>query len=210
VSNINVKTGTTCIGFLIKDAVVLAADRRVTTYKIESDSFTKIFDVSKNAVATIAGHASPAQLFMRYLQSEVKLLELKKERDAKVSEIASILNAFQYSGVRSQGAVVASILGGFDKSGAQLYDMSPDGTLSSHEPYNTIGSGSIFVQGVLDNYYKEDMNESEALDLLDKCFKTSFKNDNASGGGYIVRVVNKGGIKEIERKVVKSQLVSEK
>ena len=53
------------------------------------------------------------------------------------------------------------------------------------------------------------MSQSEALDLLDKCFKTSFRNDNASGGGYIVRVVNKDGISEIARNVVKSEVVKE-
>ncbi len=205
-----VKTGTTCIGFLFKDGVLLSADRRITTYKIESDKFTKIFNVSSNTVATIAGHASPAQLFMRYLKSEVKLLELKKERTARVSEVASVLNSFQYSGARSQGAIVASILGGFDeKDGASLYDMSPDGTMIDVEPYATTGSGSIFVKSILDSQYKKDMSEKEALDLLDKCFKASFKNDNASGGGYIARIVTKDGIKEVTRKIVKTEIVDE-
>ena len=205
-----VKTGTTCIGFLFKDGVLLSADRRVTTYKIESDKFTKIFNVSSNAVATIAGHASPAQLFMRYLKSEVKLLELKKERTARVYEVASVLNSFQYSGARSQGAIVASILGGFDeKNGASLYDMSPDGTMIDVEPYATTGSGSIFVKSILDSQYKKDMSEKEALDLLDKCFKASFKNDSASGGGYIARIVTKDGIKEVTRKIVKTEIVDE-
>ena len=85
-----VKTGTTCIGLLFKDGVMLAADRRVTTYKIESDMFTKIFDVSDNTVATIAGHASPAQLFMRHLKSEIKLLELKKERKARKKSLNQV------------------------------------------------------------------------------------------------------------------------
>ena len=204
-----VKTGTTCIGLLFKDGVMLAADRRVTTYKIESDMFTKIFDVSDNTVATIAGHASPAQLFMRHLKSEIKLLELKKERKARVSEIAALLNSFQL-GASSSGMVVASILGGFDeKNGAALYDMSPDGTIGTVEPYLTDGSGSPYVIGLLGTEFKKDMTEKEALELVEKCYKASFKNDNASGGGYIVRIVTKDGIKEIERKVVKTELVNE-
>ena len=205
-----VKTGTTCIGFLFKDGVLLSADRRVTTYKIESDRFTKIFNISANTVATIAGHASPAQLFIRYLKSEVKLLELKKERTARVSEVASILNSFQYGGARSQGAIVASILGGYDeKDGASLYDMSPDGTMIDVEPYATTGSGSIFVKSILDSEHRKDMSEKEALDLLDKCFRASFKNDSASGGGYVARIVTKKGIKEVTRKIVKTEIVDE-
>lgn len=75
-----VKTGTTCIGLKYKDGVMLAADNRVTTYKIEGDSFTKLFNLSKNVVSTVAGSVSDAQLFMRHLQSEIRLIELKKER----------------------------------------------------------------------------------------------------------------------------------
>jgi len=203
------KTGTTCIGLKYKDGVMLAADRRATTYKIASDKMIKIFEVSKNAVSTIAGEAASAQLFMRYLASEVKLLELKKERRAKISEIASILNSVQYSAVRSQGSVVASILGGYGEKGAKLFDMSPDGTMSDNEEYLADGSGSLWAKGVLDDDFRENLSEKEAIDLLERCFKVAFKNDNASGGGFIVKVVTKDGIREVERKVIKSELIRE-
>lgn len=204
-----VKTGTTCIGFLFKGGVLLAADRRITTFKIESDKFTKLFNISDFVVSTVAGHVSPAQLFLRNLKSEVKLLELKKERPARVNEVASILNSYQMSGAQS-GAVVASIMGGYDeKDGVSLFELSPDGSMLSHEPYITNGSGSIFVKSVLDTNYKKDLSEKEALELLDKCYRVAFKNDNSSGGGYIARVVSKEGIREVERKIVKTELVDE-
>ena len=204
-----VKTGTTCIGLLFKGGVVLAADRRITTFKIESDSFTKLFDVSDFVVSTVAGHVAPAQLFFRNLRSEVKLLELKKERRAKVCEVASLLNSYQM-GSKNSGAVVASIMGGYDeKNGVSLFELSPDGSMLNHEPYVTNGSGSIFVKSVLDTQYKDGMSEKEALELLERCFKVSFKNDNSSGGGFIARVVSEDGIREVKRKVVKTEMVNE-
>ena len=42
----NIKTGTTCIGLLFKNGVVLAADKRVTSYKIDSEAFTKTFELT--------------------------------------------------------------------------------------------------------------------------------------------------------------------
>ena len=204
-----IKTGTTCIGFLFKGGVIVAADRRITTYKIESDNFTKLFDISSNVVSTVAGHVSAAQLFLRNLKSEVKLLELKKERDAEVMEVASILNSYQL-GARESGAVLASIMGGYDKkSGVSLFELSPDGSMLNHEPYVTNGSGSIFVKSVLDTQYKPNMTEKESLDLLEKCYKVAFKNDSASGGGYIAKIVTKDGINEVERKIVKTEMVNE-
>lgn len=205
----NIKTGTTCIGFLFKGGVILAADRRITTYKIESDRFTKLFDISDFVVSTVAGHVSPAQLFLRNLKSEVKLLELKKERRARVCEVASILNSYQM-GSRESGAVVASIMGGYDKKDdVSLFELSPDGSSLNHESYVTNGSGSVFVKSVLDTNYEDNMSEREALELLEKCYKVAFKNDNSSGGGYIARVVSKDGIREVERKFVKTEMVSE-
>jgi 20S proteasome alpha/beta subunit len=204
-----IKTGTTCIGFLFKGGVIVAADRRITTYKIESDNFTKLFDISKNVVSTIAGHVSAAQLFLRNLKSEVKLLELKKEREVKVMEVASILNSYQL-GARESGAVLASIMGGYDeKGGVSLFELSPDGSMLNCEPYVSNGSGSIFVKSVLDTQYKSNMTEKESLDLLEKCYKVAFKNDSASGGGYIAKIVTKDGINEVERKIVKTELVNE-
>lgn len=204
-----IKTGTTCIGFLFKGGVIVAADRRITTYKIESDNFTKLFDISDNVVSTVAGHVSAAQLFLRNLKSEVKLLELKKERYARVMEVASVLNSYQL-GARESGAVLASIMGGFDeKNGVSLFELSPDGSMLNHEPYVTNGSGSIFVKSVLDTQYKSNMTEKESLDLLEKCYKVAFKNDSSSGGGYIAKIVTKDGINEVERKIVKTELVNE-
>lgn len=125
VSDERIKTGTTTLGMLFKGGVLLAADRRVTSYKIVSDKFTKIFDLSPNAVATVSGGAADAQLFMRIIQGELKLISLKNEREAKVKEAAMILNSMQYRGIRSMGSIVGLIIGGYDKGeGASLYDLS--------------------------------------------------------------------------------------
>ena len=204
------KTGTTCIGLIFKDGVLLAADRRVTAGYISSDSSSKIYELSKNILATTAGHAADNQLTMRVIKGQLKLLEFKNERDAKVAEAAMILNSIQYSALRKQGSVISLILGGYDKEvGFRLYNLGPDGTDVAHEGYVVDGSGSVFIKGLFDNEHKANMSESDALALVEKAFLTSFKNDNSSGGGFIVKIVTKSGIKEIARKIIKPQLVSE-
>lgn len=205
-----VKTGTTCIGLLFKGGVILAADRRTTAGFIASDKSSKVYNLSKSIVATTAGHAADNQKVMRHMQGEIKLMELKNERSAKVQEAAMLLNSIQYSLVRTQGSIVSVILGGYDANkGASLYNLSPDGTILENEGYVVDGSGSIYVKGVFDMEYKKDLSEKEAIALVDKGFKASFKNDNMSGGGYIIRVITKDGINEVARKVVQSQIVDE-
>jgi len=209
--NTNIKTGTTCIGLLFKDGVIIAADMRVTSYKIDSDSFSKVFELSNNIVAAVSGGAADAQLFMRVIKGELKLIELKTERKPLVSEAAMILNSFQYNGIRSQGSIVGLILGGYDiRKGTTLYNLGPDGTIIPHEGYISTGSGSIYVKGVLDTQYTENLTEKDAILLLEKSFKVSFKNDNASGGGFTAKIITKDGIKTVSKKVIKSEFKDEK
>lgn len=209
--NTNIKTGTTCIGLIYKDGVILAADMRVTSYKIDSDGFQKVFELSNTIVATVSGGAADAQLFMRVIKGELKLIELKTERKALVSEAAMILNSFQYNGIRSSGSIVGLILGGFDmRKGITLYNLGPDGTIIPHEGYITTGSGSIYLKGVLDTEYTENMTEKDALALIEKSFKVAFKNDNASGGGFNAKVITSSGIKNITKKIIKSEFKEEK
>ena len=150
-----IKTGTTCIGLLFKDGVILAADRRTTAGYIVSDKSTKVYELSKRVLGTTAGHAADNQKVMKYMQGQLKLMELKNERVTKVSEAAMLLNSVQYSIVRTQGSIVSVILGGYDEQdGYSLYNLSPDGTIVSHDGYVTDGSGSIYVKPLLDTEYK--------------------------------------------------------
>ena len=140
------KTGTTCIGLLFKDGVMLAADRRSTAGFIASDRSKKVYDLSKYIVGTTAGHAADNQKIMRAMKGELKLIEFKAERDAKVSEAAMIINSVQYSALRTQGSVMSIILGGYDsQDGTSLYNLGPDGTILAHDGYVVDGSGSIYV-----------------------------------------------------------------
>lgn len=204
------KTGTTCIGFKFKDGIIIGADRRMTAGFIATDKTSKVYELSKFIVGTTAGHAADNQLVMRHIKSEFKLFELQKERTITVKEAAMILNSIQYSLIRSQGSVVSVILGGYDeKTGFSLYNMSPDGTIVANDGYVADGSGSIYVKGVLDTNYSSNLSEKDALELIEKGFKASFKNDPSSGGGFIVKVITKDGIKEVSRKLIKSDLVNE-
>ncbi|MCH8519286.1 MAG: hypothetical protein LAT82_00850 [Nanoarchaeota archaeon] len=203
-----VKTGTTCIGLLCKDGVILAADRRTTAGFIASDAATKVYELSSNIVATTAGHAADNQRVMRAMQGELKLSKLKNERESYVIEAAMLINSTQYSMLRQMGSIVSVILGGFDSSkGAQLFNLSPDGTILPHDGYVVDGSGSAYVKGVLDTFYKPNMSVKEAQELVERGFLASFKNDNMSGGGYIAKVITKSGIKEIARKSIENRFV---
>ena len=57
------KTGTTTIGLVCKEGLVLAADRRATSgYLIYYKKFDKIINITYNIAVTVAGTVSDVQL----------------------------------------------------------------------------------------------------------------------------------------------------
>jgi len=205
-----VKTGTTCIGMEFDGGIILAADRRTTAGYIVSDRTSKVYNLTNFIVGTTAGHAADTQRVMRGMKSELKLIEFKAERPARVVEAAMLINNIQYNALRAQGSIISIILGGYDsKDGFSLFNLGPDGTIVNHDGYVVDGSGSVYVKGILDMEYKKGLSEKEAITLVEKGFGASFKNDNMSGGGFIIKVVTKDGVKEVERKIIKSELVNE-
>ena len=62
---------------------------------------------------------------------------------------------FQYQG--HVGAYL--ILGGVDASGPQLFGISADGTFK-HQPYTTLGSGSLAAMSVFESEYRDNLTVS--------------------------------------------------
>lgn len=56
------------------------------------------------------------------------------------------------------------MLGGFDKTGPNLYYLDNDGTRIKGDLFS-VGSGSTYAYGVLDSEYKYDLTLEEAKEL---------------------------------------------
>lgn len=67
------KTGTTTVGIVAKDAIVLAADKRATAgYYIAEKNVTKILPINDRMMVTITGVVSDIQLMIKYIRAELK------------------------------------------------------------------------------------------------------------------------------------------
>ena len=71
--------GTTTIGLVCKDGIVLATERRATAGNFISNKQTqKVFRIDQNIGITIAGLVGDAQVLARYLKAEVSLYGLRR------------------------------------------------------------------------------------------------------------------------------------
>ncbi|RME52869.1 proteasome subunit beta [Candidatus Woesearchaeota archaeon] len=201
--NESMKTGTTTVGIIAKDAVVLAADMRATAGNfIANKHVKKVLPVTDTIAITTAGSVSDIQLLAKYLRSELQLQTIRTGRAPTVKETANLLSGWVYGMVRRMiPSVTHFLLGGYDKKPG-LYDIYMDGSLSEAEDFVASGSGSLFAYGVLETNYKKDLTSQQAVDLAVKAINAALQRDSASGGGVIVAVVDKQGYREVLKKTI--------
>jgi len=196
------KTGTTTLGIVCKDCVVMAADKRATAGTLIADkTIEKVKPVTKNIAVTTAGSVSDLQLLFKYLSAELKLKRMRVGRDTNVREAANLLATWVYSLIRSSGGVAHFVVGGYD-SKPQLYDVYPDGSIMEQQEYVTSGSGSVFALGVLESQFRKGLSQEDGVQLALKAVNAALARDSASGNGVDIYVIDKNGCKKVVAKTV--------
>lgn len=198
------KTGTTTVGIICKDGIVLAADKRATSgYLVSSKKTDKIHKITDFIAATMAGTASDAQLLIKYAQSELRLKKIRTGKEVTVTEAANLMARMVYANIRRMSMIPGIshfIIGGYDTSGFYLYDVYADGSITLCDDYISSGSGSVMAFGVLDTLYKKDMTIDEGVKLAVKSINAALQRDIATGNGLDVFTITKDGVKKIIEK----------
>ena len=194
------KTGTTTVGILCKDGIVLAADKRATAgYLIANKKFDKIISITDSIAVTVAGVVSDVQLLAKYIKAELKLKEIRTNRGTMVREAANLLAVMVYNNIRKMSLIPGIshfVLGGKDDTGFYLYDLSPDGSIAEIDDYVSSGSGSVMAYGVLETLYAKNMSVDEGIKLAVKAVNAAVQRDIASGNGIDVVTITKDGVKK--------------
>jgi len=195
--NIKIKeTGTTTVGIICKDAVILAAEKKSTLgYLVASKESEKILPLDTHIAMTIAGASGDAQILARYLRAEFKLFEIEHRRKITVRGAAVLLSNILQSS-KFFPYYVQLIIGGVDDLGPHIFDLDAIGGMEEDKRFISTGSGSPIALGVLEDQYREGMSIEEAKELAKRAIKAAVERDIASGGRAIdIAIVTKDGIK---------------
>ncbi len=185
-------TGTTTIGIVAKEGVVLAADRRVSAGTlIAHKRGKKVYKLDDNLGLTTAGLVGDLQVLARYVTAEVELYKLKRNVPMPV-EACATLTANILSGRRFFPYYVQLLIGGIDRKGGSLYSLDLAGG-SIPDKFVSTGSGSPYVYGVLEDHYRDDITIAAAIDLGIRGVHTAMKRDMASGEGIDCVSITKEG-----------------
>lgn len=196
------KSGTTTVGMICKDGVVLAAEKRSTLgYLVASKESIKIFPLEKHLALTIAGASGDAQALVRYMKAECKLFGIQTKRKISVRGAATLLSNILQSGRWTfLPYMVQLIIAGYDDSGPSIYTLDAIGSAEEEKKFFSTGSGSPIALGVLESRYKDGIPTEEGIKVAVDAIKAAVERDIASGGkGIDVAVITKEGVKFLEK-----------
>lgn len=185
------KTGTTIVGILYKDGVILGADTRATDgSEVADKNCEKIHYIAPNIYCCGAGTAADTEKTTELIASNLELLRLSTNSPSRVITALTQTKRLLY---RYQGHVSAAlILGGVDVHGAHLYSIHPHGS-TQRLPYTTMGSGSLAAMAVFETRYQEDMSEEDGVALVKDSIRAGIFNDLGSGSNVDITVIRKDG-----------------
>ena len=192
------KTGTTTVGLVCKDAVILGTDKRASmSYFVASKTAEKLLKIQEHLYMTIAGGVADAMYLVDVLRAETALYQLKEERPIKVKSAGKLLSNILFQN-KMYPFQVGLIIGGVtEEEGPILLDIGAYGSILP-ENFCAVGSGQNFSYGVLEAKYKENLTIKQGKQIIIKAITSSIIRDMASGNGIDIAVVKKDGPAEKE------------
>ena len=188
--------GTTTVGAISKDGVVLASDTRVTMGSlIVHKRGKKVYKIDNHLAMTISGVVADAQRTVEILKTNAKMYSLERKFPMPVSAAARLVANLFFSN-RFFPYVAQIIIGGVDSSGPHIFTIDPFGSITEEKNVAT-GSGSPIAYGVLEQKYREDLPLQEVLQIVVQSITSAMKRDAASGDSFDVSVIDEKGYREL-------------
>ena len=211
--NSSLNTGTTILGIVCKDGIVMASDRQISAGNlVVSKTFQKTIPISDYLLISFTGSVSDSQRVAKILPAELRLKELRSKSRPTISQAANLLSSVLYSGARQSMMMVGNLIGGYNEDGTtELYTVEPAGSVIKVEDYDAnFGSGMPYVLGLLERQYKKGISIHDGIELAKESLKSSTQRDMGSGYGIDIYTITKDGIKKVVEQTIEPNYIDDK
>jgi len=200
-----IETGTTTIGVVCRDGVILASDTRATMgHLVAHKKAKKIHQIDEHLAMTIAGGLADAQWAVEVLRVNSRLYRLEVGRPMPVRSAAMLISNVLFR-ARLFPLLAQILVGGHDSEGFHVFSLDPFGSLTEEDCVAT-GSGSFIAYGVLESAYDKEKSVSELLPIVVRAVSSAMKRDVASGDSFDIAVITKEGYRELSDEEKKTLL----
>jgi proteasome beta subunit len=188
--------GTTTVGLVCSDGVVLATDTRVTAGGfIAHKRGKKLLKIDDNIAMTISGGVADAQNVVDTLKYYTNLYRIERGRQMPVKAAAQVVSNVLFSS-RLYPFIADVLVGGVDSTGGSVFNVDFFGSMNQEKVVAT-GSGSPVAYGILEEEFKEGMTTAKAYPLAAKAIIAATRRNVATGDHFDVAVLDKDGFREI-------------
>jgi len=204
------RKGTTTVGIMCKDGIILAADKKATAFYTENRYEKKVFPINNAVVMTTAGSVGDLQYLYRVVKAEAALSEMRSEimsATAVATLLSNILNNTKYFPY-----MVALLVGGYDEGTRPiLYSVDAVGGATQGEKIVVTGSGGPIALGVLQSQFRENISVEDAKVLAVKALLSARERDVYTGGkGLDIAVITPDGVSIVKDEEVNKIIEKEK
>ena len=169
-----VRQGSTAIGIVCSDGVLLVADKRIVDPLVVPEAVEKIWQIDDHIGATASGILSDARVLIE--RAQVKAQQHRITYDANIEVITVVKDicdlkqiCTQSGGLRPFG--VSVLVAGVDDSGPKLFETDPTGIFFRYKA-SVIGEGEPEIEEVLHKEYKESITIEDGLKICIKALST--------------------------------------
>ena len=202
-------SGTSLVGIVCKDGVVMAGDKRSTAggQIVMNKNSDKIIPINEYLITSGTGVASDIDMLQKLAKAQLRIKELRDKKRPTVREAANLIAAINYRNIRQPAMIqfIAGLMvGGLNENGeTELYSVEPAGSVMKVEDYDAnFSSGMPYILGLLERSYKEGLTVEEGVVLAVEAIKSASERDTASGHGIDVFTITKDGIKHVAKQKV--------
>jgi len=195
--------GTTTVGVICRDGVILASDTRVTMgFFVAHHKGKKVYKIDDHLAMTISGNVADAQRTVEILRVNAQLYRLNTARPMPVNSAARLVANLLFSS-RYAPLIAQVLVGGMDDSGPHVFAIDPFGSITEENCVAT-GSGSPIAYGVLEDKFKQDTPIKDMLPIVVRAVDSAMRRDSASGDSFDVSIIDKKGYRELNEKEKRS------
>ena len=175
-----------------EDGVVIGADSRTTRGSYIANRVTdKLCQITDQIFCCRSGSAADTQAVADVVKYQLELHSIETGEASRVSTAANMFKSICYSNREQLSAGI--ICAGWDKyKGGQVFNI-PLGGMIARQPFTIGGSGSGFIYGYCDKYFRDGMNKEEALEFVRTALAMAMQRDGSSGGVIRTAVLTEAG-----------------
>ncbi|KAF8822287.1 putative proteasome subunit beta type 2 [Cardiosporidium cionae] len=188
----------TLIGIAGKDFVLIACDQTVGYHHLRlAHGYDKILEIDSNKLLGFAGNLGDSHQFGEYVRKNVHLYRYINSSVLGTHATANFTrNELAYS-LRKSPLEIDILLAGVDKDGPNLYWIDYLASMVNIKK-GAQGPGASLVYGILDDLYREDLTEEDALNIINLCAAELKKRFIIAHYDFLIKVIDKNGLRQLK------------